>query len=462
MAKGLGHFTRTDQRLGLRVDPKVVLSSSILQMTQPELDQAIRAELNDNPALERLNDEHEELTDEMILRSVAPQELRPQSEDHEFKRSLSNDDDGADWLDYTVSLPSLHDHLRGQLSTALPHWLEDLSEYVVGCVNDKGYLTMPAEEIALTTEHTLEDVELVIQKLRDCEPAGVGAYDLNDCLLLQLRPCDTYEEKLARTILKNHMDEFLSGAATKLARRYKVMPDVVEAAFDLIRSLDPYPGETFSPVNARLHAQSVRAPSVTPDVTIRRSEFGWEVDVRGADANAFSINRAYRKRYEELKNDSRAPKDETQHISQYVKRAANFIQCVHARKKTLRRIGEYLLQNQPGFVATGEYQFLRALTRTQLAKDLGMHESTVSRATLGKFVQLGNGEIVPFEVFFKPALRIQRMIEEILETENPSRPLSDEAIAKMLAKQGVQVARRTVNKYRDKTKLLSSRKRRSA
>jgi RNA polymerase sigma-54 factor len=105
---------------------------------------------------------------------------------------------------------------------------------------------------------------------------------------------------------------------------------------------------------------------------------------------------------------------------------------------------------------------LTALTRSQIAKVIGVHESTISRATADKFVQIGNGEVISFEVFFKPALRIQKMIEEILATENPSNPLSDERIAEMLAEQGVQVARRTVNKYRDKTKLLSSRKRRMA
>ncbi|HLO98784.1 MAG TPA: hypothetical protein VK171_09345, partial [Fimbriimonas sp.] len=122
----------------------------------------------------------------------------------------------------------------------------------------------------------------------------------------------------------------------------------------------------------------------------------------------------------------------------------------------------YLIENQSGFVSTGDAAFLQPLTRTQMARDLGMHESTISRATQGKFAQLANGEVISFEVFFKPALRIQKMIEEILATENPDNPLSDERIAQILAGKGVQVARRTVNKYRDRTKLLSSRKRRSA
>jgi RNA polymerase sigma-54 factor len=128
----------------------------------------------------------------------------------------------------------------------------------------------------------------------------------------------------------------------------------------------------------------------------------------------------------------------------------------------MRRIGQALLEHQPGFIATGEYRFLAPLTRSQVAEELGVHESTVSRATLGKFAQLANGEVVSFEVFFKPALRVQKLIEEILAHENPNNPLSDERIAQMLAEQGVKVARRTVNKYRDRSKQLSSRRRKTA
>jgi RNA polymerase sigma-54 factor len=132
------------------------------------------------------------------------------------------------------------------------------------------------------------------------------------------------------------------------------------------------------------------------------------------------------------------------------------------RKRTLMRIGQYLIEKQGGFVSTGNASFLQSLTRSQMAHDLELHESTISRATQGKYVQLANGETVSFEVFFKAALRVQKMIEEILATENPDNPLSDERIAQILAEKGVVVARRTVNKYRDRTKLLSSRKRRSA
>lgn len=451
---------RLESGLGLRVDPRVVLSSQILQFTQAELEQAIEVELTENPALERLQDDSDPISDELILRSVAPQELKLGSEDYEFHRSIAHDDEQVDWVELAPSGPTLWEHLRGQLVISLPPELHTLGAYVIECVDEKGYLTSTPEEIALATETSLECVERIVKQLQQCEPAGVGATNLRECLLLQLRRPQTVEERLARNIVRDHMDEFIARRMGKLMRKFKVMPEVVEAAFDQILALTPYPGESFE--HSSSYSLRSRSVGVSPDVVLRRTEAGWEIEVRGADPGSFAIDRAYRRRYQELSRMERAPKDEKRHIATYVERAGNFITCIQQRRRTLRKIGEYLVTRQEGFVSTGSYEFLRPLTRSQMARDLEMHESTISRATQAKFVQIANGEVVSFDVFFKPALRVQKMIEEILQHENPNHPMSDEAISHLLAKRGVHVARRTVNKYRDRTKLLSSRKRRSA
>jgi RNA polymerase sigma-54 factor len=444
---------------GLRVDPRVVLSSHLLQLNQGELEQAIETELNENPALERLDDEFEPIDEAEILKAIAPQELRRTADDYECLRSLPADE-APDWLDFATSTPSLHDHLRAQIGIGLPAEFARIAEYLVDCVDDRGYLSAPLEEIALLFGCSLDDAEEVLRRLQACEPAGVGARDIVECLLLQLRGAQTIEQKLARAIVRSHMDELMARRTTKLMRRYKVLPEVVEAAFDEILSLNPYPGEGFSP-SAGLPSAS-RSQGVVPDLVLHHREEGWLIEVRGAEPTSFTVNRSYQSRMDELGRKERAYRDEKRHVTTFVNRAKDFIQCLAQRRQTLRKIGEYLIEHQSGFVSTGRYEFLQPLTRTQVAHDCGLHESTVSRATMDKFVQLANGEIVPFEVFFKPALRIQRMIEEILQTENPDFPLSDERIAEMLRERGVVVARRTVNKYRDRTKLPSSRKRRSA
>lgn len=454
---------RTSQRAetGLRVDPKVVLHSQVLQYTIQELDQAIEAELADNPALERLQDDSEPISEEAILRSVAPQELGPSSEDFEFYRSIPRDDsDRVDWIDFATTSTTLWDHLRAQLLPALPESLRHVGEYAIDCVNERGYLTSPVEEIALETDCSLDEAEEVVASLKECEPAGVGASDLRECLLLQLREADSMERKLARAILKTHMDDFVGRKTSRISKRYKIVTELVEAAFHEILELSPYPGECF---RAATTLQSRARPAgVVPDLVLSRTEAGWEIQVRGSEPTSLAIHRTYSQRHKELQSMDHAPKDEIRHVNEYVQRASRFIESIRQRRATMRAIGEYLVRHQNGFVATGRYEFLKPLTRSRMARELGIHESTVSRATMSKFVQLANGEMVGFEVFFKPALRVQKMIAEILATENPGNPLSDEQIAEILKSKGVSVARRTVNKYRDRGKLLSSRKRRSA
>ena len=460
MTQRLGQHTRVDTSTTLRVDPRVVLSSQLLQLGQMELEQAIESELNDNPALERLHDDAEPISQESILKAVAPHELRPSSEDFEFYRSLPNDDDAPDWVDLAASQTTLQEHLRAQVLPAIPKKFRHLGEYLVDSVNEKGYLQCELEEVALATNCSLQHTEAALGILQACEPAGIGARNLRECLLLQLRDAETFERKLAKRIVRDCMDDFVARRATVISRRFRVLPSVVEAAFDEILGLNPFPAEGFAISSTHQGAQ--KSVGISPDLALLRSDQGWQVEVLGPDPSSLKVSRAYSRRLKELEEKRNGPKDEKRHLNTQVQRATDFISCVEQRRLTMKRIGEYLVQHQTGFVSTGQYQFLQPLTRCKMASELELHESTVSRATMDKFVQLATGEIVAFEVFFKPALRVQKMIEEILATENPANPLSDDTIAKMLAKKGVVVARRTVNKYRDRTKLLSSRKRRSA
>ena len=453
--------TRIGQRLdtGLRVDPKLLLSSQVLQLTQQELEQMITTELSENPALERVASEDDPLTDRMIEKGVAGRDLKPRGDDREMWRSLPQDDDTPSWIELTSSTMSLRDHVSGQLLSSVPKELRHVGEYLVGCLNDNGYLYEPVEEIALATNCTIEEAQLVIDQLRRCDPAGVGANGIQDSLVLQLRHINTMEGKIARKIVQEYLDLFTNGKHLKLAKKFSVTPDVIQNVFELILACTPFPGESFY---SSSNTSEARLPAIQPDIVLSRSEQGWEISVKGPSSIEFSLNGYYKKRLEELQDDRRKDKDERRHISHFVERASSFIECLDQRYRTMMRIGQYLIEKQVGFVSTGDAAFLIPLTRTVLAHDLNLHESTISRATQSKFVQLPTGETVSFDVFFKPALRIQKMIEEILATENPENPLSDESIAQILATKGVVVARRTVNKYRDRTKLLSSRKRRAA
>lgn len=455
---GFGQSVRTGQTF--RIDPRVILASQMLELNQAELEQAVEIELNENPALERIDEADAPPSVEEILKVVAPRELLPGSGCNELYRSLPKDGGNeVDWLDLTSSSDSLWDHLRAQMLAALPGHLERLVEYLVGSVNERGYLTCTPEEAALDCDCSLDEAEQAIGVLKECEPAGVGASDLRECLILQLRDAESDEEKLARLVLKNDWDCLVQRDIKSLRRKYRVPAELAEAALMVVSSLKPFPGEGFA---ASSVAPVERSSVAQPDIAIRRDEQGWMVEVRGPSVLNLRLDRGYEKRFGEFESGRTGDKDEKRHVCEFVERARRFLEAVSQRRRLMAEIGRYLLAKQSGFVTTGEVRFLVPLTRSQMAKDLGSHESTVSRATSGKFVEIATGEVVSFDIFFKPALRIQKMIEEILVSENPDNPLSDESIARILESKGIKVARRTVNKYRDRNKLLSSRRRKSA
>jgi RNA polymerase sigma-54 factor len=458
MSQRLGAQTGLRTATTLRVDPQLILSSQILQLSQAELEQAVESELNENQALVRIDAEEPGPSRDEVLRQVAPDELKPGGQCNELWRSTPQDSGmETDWLDLAASVDSLHDHLRAQLLPALPPELRSLGEYLIGSVNDRGYLTTTPEEAALDCGCLLEEAQAVAKLLRECEPAGIGATDLRECLMLQLRRAASPEERLAKAMLKNDWAQLVQRDVRGLARRYKVDAEAVQAAFEVILGLNPFPGEGHTDTHLR-----ERSIQVVPDIVLSRDEQGWTVDVPGPSPISLRVDRQYEKRWRELQAMANAPKDEKRHVGEYLDRANRFMSALAKRSRMMAQIGKHLIESQPGFVTTGDPKFIRPLTRAQVARALGTHESTVSRATNKKFVQIATGEVVAFEVFFKPALRVQRMIEEILETEGPEARLSDEAIARILASKGVTVARRTVNKYRDRKGLLSSRRRKSA
>lgn len=460
MNNGLRQNARTGLGQHQRVDPKVVLGSHMLQLSGQELEQLIQSELMENPALDRLDDFEDVVGIDEILKSVAPQELKPGSSDRELLRSMPNDTPDVDWLDLTVSDESLWDHLLAQMRVRLEDRYLDLAAYFVGSVNDRGYLICTVEDAALDCGTSLEEAQFVLDALRSCEPAGVGAIDLRDCLTLQLREAQTEPERLARIILKRNWEQLVARDKKSICKKYNLDPELAEAAFEVITGLNPFPGESFSR-QSFANSSKHKTVSAQPDVVITLEEAGYLIEVPGPSPVHLRVNPAYEKRRAELKKKRGLDPAESRHVNEFVERAQRFLDALTQRRQQLARIGKYLVEHQGGFVRTGEYRFLKPLTRSKVAADLGVHESTVSRATAGKFVQIVNGDTVSFDVFFKPALRIQKMIEEILESENPSSPLSDERIAQMLEEKGVSVARRTVNKYRDRTKLLSSRLRKS-
>ncbi|HEX2999023.1 MAG TPA: RNA polymerase factor sigma-54 [Armatimonadota bacterium] len=478
-----------EQRLVQKIDPRMIMANSMLQLSAMELTQLIEQELSDNPALE---------VEEEILcpRCSAPIEgyrcancgfsLRSEHQDevpellsHEYGNGGSFDeDDEYDPFARVEAITTLQDHLRLQLRANASYEDYRIGECIISFVNDDGYLEeWSVADAAATCQVDEQRVLSVLSILQSLDPPGIAARTLQECLLNQLRSeallADAEdklpEEKeeflqqraLAIAVIEQGWSELCAQKYADIARRLKRTPEEVLAAHAFIQEyLNPYPGRAFRPEWTPNNNNP--GEYIKPDVVVRRQDHGFEVYVLESHRFALRINEFYRSINHGMQRKSeRYTEEERQHASQYVERAEMFIRNLNQRKRTLYTITTELVDYQKAYFETAEVARLRSLTRGKLASLLGVHESTVSRATANKYLQLPWQEVAGFDSFFDASLSVKKLIGEIIESEDPSQPYSDQAIAALLVKRyRVEIARRTVEKYRDEMKILSSRKRR--
>lgn len=462
------------QTLSQKIDPKLIMANNILQLTSMELQQTIEQELAENPALEVPEDDPCEGCDQpktlcidclFHKHAVSADDIDLSIYEIEQPIDFAADADDAenDFIANIRSEITLHDHLVSLLRAVLPADQCKIGEYIISNINDSGYLEGSVEEFAADLDKTPEEVEAVLSVIQTFDPPGIGARDLRECLRIQLERLeeDDRGNPIALAIVRDYWQEMLSGKIGRIARRLKVSAKDVNSAIEFIRKqLNPYPGNGFRPPYQSEPDNS--SAVVRPDVIVRKTAAGYEIEVTGHDQYFLNINSRYRSMYEEIKNgkSSKYSKEDKKHIVEFVERADLFIRYINERRRTLRQITKAIVEFQQGYLETGSKAFLRPLTRTKIARILGMHESTVSRATANKYIQLPSEEVVPFDFFFDSSMSVRDMIGELIASEDKSDPLSDQQIAKILQERGFNVARRTVVKYREAQKILSSRQRR--
>ena len=309
-----------------------------------------------------------------------------------------------------------------------------------------------------------------IERLQNCDPPGIGARDIQECLLIQMRHLrDEGEEPecapLAYRILTEQWDTLTRQRHSTLGRKMGIPQKRIDAAIAFIQTLKPNPAAGFRmPWD---NTQNGTSRGIRADVIIKRSGIGFTVEVLGFDGTSLQINPYYRGLYDAIRtghthNDAhkdsaiRLSPDHQKHVVAYVERANMFLKNLQQRRRTIQKITMTLIECQQGFLETGQRSFLRPLTRTHLAKLVNMHESTVSRALLYKYVQLPSQEVVSFDVFFENAVTIKGAIAALVAEEDPDAPLSDQAIVEVLNARGMDVARRTVVKYREEMRIPAS------
>lgn len=440
----------------LRVEQHVVQAAQLLQYNLLELENAVEQELIENPALERIDSVSD---DEEVATPIF------------YRRGVErvDDTDGGDPVDTepeaTVADRSLtlREYLTQELYAQLREDQYPIADYLLDNLDERGLLPhFDCDRASFETGAPPEEIEAVLRVLQSLDPPGIGARSVQECMLLQLR--DLREEgkgnPLAERIVEEYFDRLGSPPVRHIARSLKVSMSEVEQALKYIReALHPYPAYRFRPP----WEMPAFAPReiVRPDVIIQRHPHGFEVEVV-RPRWILIVNPKWREQYEKVKkNPSAYPEETVKQVQEYVERAEKFLHNLELRYRTLYRITRAVIDHQFAFLETGMQTFLRPLRRSQIAAQLGLHESTVSRAIANKWVLVPNDGLIPFSDFFTPSLSIQGAILEVVHSEDPEHPYSDQQIADLLYERwGIKASRRTVVKYRNRLHIPPSRDRR--
>lgn len=458
-------------QMGMKVSPRLVAASYILELSSQELQQAIAQEIAENPAMELVEKETCPACGGPMQGSICPACLSQQKatptgpeNDYESSDEYINDlnltapppEDDFDPFTQVAAQMSLAERLLNDLQTMLPASEMPIATYLVGNLNDNGYLQCSVEEAAHQLDVSVEAVERVLAALQSLEPIGIGARNLRECLLIQIAYLESEGIRcpVATEIVKSHLQELAEHKFNKIANELGVTPDAVAEASDFIRHrLNPYPAQGYGAPDPSV-AES-RSTIVLPDVIITQGEKDtFDVEVIESKRFFLRITPLYQQLAANLEREpERFTEEEKRHIKQYVSRAKLFIANINQRRQTLQKITEYIVEAQKDFLLNG-IRHLKPLTRAAVAYHLGMHESTVSRATASKYVMLPSRKVIPFSDFFTASLSVMDVIKELIASETS--PLTDQEIADELARRGIVIARRTVAKYREQLGILPS------
>ncbi len=352
---------------------------------------------------------------------------------------------------------TLGDHLRSQLSVSvLAADVREAAETIIGNLDEDGYITAPLEEIAAMGEHTQEQIEAALKAVQSLDPAGVGARDLRECLLLQLESRNA-KGSVAWQIVFNHLRLLEMRQLRELAKVLARPAEHIEIAVHVIKRLNPRPGLRYSGPGARV---------VEPDVYITKDGDNWIIQMNDEEIPQLRLNSQYRKM---LDRDQGATKDVRDYVRERYTSAIQLMKNIEQRKQTILKVCESIVRRQMDFLAQG-LDSLKPMMIKEVAEEVGVHPSTVSRAVAGKYVHTPQG-VFELRYFFSeavqgpsgsgtPLLLLKRRVKKMIEDEDSAHPLTDEQITAMLQASGIQVTRRTVAKYREDMKIPSTHQRR--
>lgn len=463
----------------LTLTPQLRMAIRLLQLSAAELELEINDAVDSNPLLEREGEDFDAAPadagkDEAAGEPDGPEPERPQAEEFdpesgdepEFRweqdraGSGGQGGEGEDREDTRAAPMDLRQHLNWQLqlSHLKPRDLQ-IGAALIEAIDEDGYLQAPFEDIQAALAPGLRaapaDIETVLKLIQHFDPVGVGARSLSECLGVQLGLLapETPGLALARTLATGHLEALAKQGAVKLAAQFKCGPQAMDEAVALLRSLDPRPG-------ARIGGSEPEY--IVPDAIAYRQGGVWKVATHQGSQPRLGINRHYERLI------GKSTREDDSYLRTQLQEARWLIKSLETRADTLLRVAKSIVRQQSGFLEHGA-QAMRPLTLRDVAEELGLHESTISRATARKYLRTPRGTF-EFKHFFSSgiatdsgggasATAIQAMLRTLIEKENPRTPLSDARLAEILKAEGIPVARRTVAKYREAMNIPSSTER---
>jgi RNA polymerase sigma-54 factor len=366
-----------------------------------------------------------------------------------------SEDDDFDPLVRVASEQTLAEKLMADLGAILAAHDLVIAEYLIGSLDDKGFLRVRLEDVAGELETTVDRVQAVLSALQAQDPVGTGARSLRECLLIQIDHLGHVgvSQPYVREIVSQFLTELGEHKFGRIARELNISSQSVSDAWEFVKQkLNPHPAQGFSSTNAS--GRDTRAMYITPDVIITRGNAGFEVEVVESRRFALRVNPLYTRLATDIRrNSARLSDEEKEHIQKYAGRAKLFMANINQRRQTMFKITTCIAERQLGYLEHG-VRLLQPLSRASIAEHVGLHESTVSRATAGKYAMLPNGEVVPYSHFFTPNLGVKDIMKELIESEG--KQMTDADIVEGLKCRGIYLARRTVAKYRAALHILPS------
>lgn len=453
------------QRQNAGMVPEHMLGKSVLKMSAVELQEFIRAQLAENPAL-ALQDERpcpvcgSELAGEVCAmcgyRAAGDSEVSDTYADdwHDDGWKLPDHvgDESMDTFALVAAPKSLAEHLNEQIRSEFDEQTADVAESIVDALDDDGYLREPMIDMASRLGMSVPEFEAVLQKVHELDPPGIAARSLQECMLIQLRrlESDSPERDLAESVVRDHWEGIERMKLDKVAEKLRISRGEVERALLFIReNLNPHPAAMFRDPWERLAPRQVSRTA--PDIAVTSTDKGLVAQIVDPMSGRISLDQTYSDLYSEIARKRTAmPESHRAHIRDCIRDARCLIEALEFRGSTLGRIAQELINLQADYFSAGP-SALKPLTKKELAQRIGVHESTICRATQDKSIQLPSGEVISIEVLFDSALPVKELVRQLA-----TQKLSDGQIAEKLGEAGIQIARRTVAKYRDQLRVLPS------